>query len=71
MTQIEKMSARFAPVDMRVDLRLPPQNERAALAKLVEASRLVDALFLRQRSAANETQLLQLLEDELRSAAPG
>src|SRR6188508_3133058 len=46
--ELGTMSARFAPVDVRVDLSSLPTEERAALAKLVEASRYVDALFMRQ-----------------------
>lgn len=61
--QLASMSARFAPVDVKVDLSELPPQERAALAKLVEASRYVDALFVRQRFAGNEALLLQLLSD--------
>jgi Peptidase family M49 len=59
--ELDAMAARFAPVDVRIDLNALPDNERAALTKLIEASRFVDALFLRQRSASNEALLLQLL----------
>ena len=59
--ELDRMAARFAPFDVRVDVAGLPANERAALAKLIEASRFVDALFLRQRSASNEALLLQLL----------
>ena len=38
-----------------------PANERRALAKMVEAAQLMDALFLRQVWAGNETLLLELL----------
>jgi len=58
------MTARFAPVDVRLDVSALPVNERAALAKLIEASRYVDALFMRQRSASNEAWLLGLLADD-------
>src|SRR5688572_22489358 len=62
--QLASMSARFAPVEVRVDVSGLPAQERAVLAKLVEASRYVDALFMRQRSAGNEALLLQLLSDQ-------
>jgi len=62
--QLAAMQARFAPVDVRVDLAQLPANERAALARLIEASRYVDALFIRQRSPSNEAWLLGLLADE-------
>jgi hypothetical protein len=59
--ELDAMAARFAPVDVRLDLGALPDNERTALAKLIEASRFIDALFLRQRSASNEALLLELL----------
>ncbi len=61
--QLSSMAARFAPVDVKVDVASLPAPERAALAKLVEASRYVDALFMRQRFAGNNALLLQLLSD--------
>ena len=57
------MSARYAPVEVRVDLAALPTEERAALARLIEASRYIDALFMRQRWAGNEALLLQALND--------
>lgn len=62
--QLEAMAARFAPVDVRVDLSALPANERSALAKLVEASRIIDALFLRQRAPAVPARLLALAADD-------
>lgn len=61
--QLSSMAARFAPVEVKVDLASLPSQERAALAKLVEASRYVDALFMRQRFAGNNALLMQLLSD--------
>jgi hypothetical protein len=60
---LEAMAARFAPVDLGADVSGLPASERTALARLVEASRLIDALFLRQGWAGNEALLLQLLGD--------
>jgi hypothetical protein len=60
---LEAMAARFAPVDLGADVSGFPASEKAALARLVEASRLIDALFLRQVWAGNEALLLQLLGD--------
>jgi Peptidase family M49 len=62
--QLEAMQARFAPVDVRVDVSALPSNERDALVRMIQASRYVDALFMRQRSAGNEALLLTLLADE-------
>ena len=62
--QLTKMAARFAPVDITADVSGLPASERQALGKLVQASRLMDALFLRQVWAGNEALLLPLLRDE-------
>lgn len=61
---LKSMQARFAPVDVRVDVSYLPAEERAALVRLIQASRYIDALFVRQRSAGNESTLLQLLADD-------
>jgi len=57
------MAARFAPVDLTADVEALPENERRALAKLVEASKVFDALFLRQVWEGNATMLLDLSRD--------
>jgi hypothetical protein len=62
--ELQAMRARFAPVDVRVEVDHMPAEERAALARLIEAARTFDALFLRQRWAGNETLLLRLLSDQ-------
>jgi hypothetical protein len=61
--RLHAMTARYAPVDIRVDLRGMPEEERRALASLIHAARIVDALYLRQAWAGNEALLLRLLED--------
>ena len=61
--QIRGMTARFAPVDLGADISTLPANERQALAKLVAAARVFDALYLRQMWAGNESLLLTLLRD--------
>jgi len=63
VAQLKTMTARFAPVDLSADLSKLPANERQALAKLVDAARVMDTLFLRQVWAGNETMLLNLLQD--------
>ncbi|MDA1186114.1 MAG: hypothetical protein O2930_15935, partial [Acidobacteria bacterium] len=57
------MAARFAPVDLSADLAGLPHNERRALALLVRAASVFDALYLRQVWAGNESMLLALLGD--------
>ena len=61
--RLNQMAARFAPVEVRVDLSGIPENERRALADLVKAARIVDALFMRQLWAGNEAMMLRLMED--------
>src|SRR5262245_39525348 len=61
--QLQKMSARLAPVDIRVDLSALPDNERQALARIIQAAQVLDAVFLRQVSARNESRLMLLLND--------
>jgi hypothetical protein len=62
--QLEQMSARFATVDIGADVSALPASERKALAKLVEASHLIDAIFLRQVWAGNEATLMRLEADQ-------
>jgi Peptidase family M49 len=61
--QLKTMTARFAPVDLSADVSKLAANERQALAKLVEAAKVMDTLFLRQVWAGNQTMLLTLLQD--------
>jgi hypothetical protein len=61
--RLNAMSARFEPVDIRVDLSGMPLNERQALAHLIRAARITDALHLRQVWAGNEALLFALLQD--------
>jgi peptidase M49-like protein len=61
--KLESMAARFAPVDLKADISKLPDNERKALAKLVEAAKVFDALFLRQVWNGNESVLLDLMRD--------
>jgi hypothetical protein len=63
VNQLQSMAARFAPVDLSADITALPANERQALARLVDAAKVMDALFLRQVWAGNEPMLLDLLHD--------
>jgi Peptidase family M49 len=63
LPELQKMIARYAPVDVRVDVSQLAPNERQALVKIIQAAQIVDALFLRQRSPRNEALLLELLGD--------
>jgi hypothetical protein len=61
---LDTMAARFAPVPIGVDISGLPAGERQVLARLVEAARILDPLFLRQVWAGNEALLMQLIGDE-------
>ena len=61
--QLKEMIARFAPVEIGADVSALPASERAALAKMVEAARLMDGLFLQQVWAGNTSLLVQLASD--------
>jgi hypothetical protein len=64
LDKIQSMTARFAPVDLSADLSAMPANEQRALAKMVEAGRVFDALYLRQVWEGNDTMLAELAADD-------
>src|SRR5215467_12829523 len=62
--RLQRMAARFAPTEIRVDLTKVSAADRKVLAKLVEASQIMDALFLRQVWVGNEAMLIDLARDQ-------
>src|SRR5262245_17412549 len=64
-SQVATMAARFAPADIRADVSTLPESERRALAKLVDAARLMDSLFLRQVWAGNDAMLQELSREAI------
>ena len=60
---LQQMAARFAPTEISADLSKLSDADRRVLAKLVEASKIVDALFLRQAWAGNDAMLSDLARD--------
>src|SRR5580765_4365622 len=62
--KLQGMIARFAPTEIGADLSQLSAADRRVLAKLVEASKIIDALFLRQVWAGNEAMLLDLVKDQ-------
>jgi len=63
IASLQKMAARFAPAEVTADLSGLAPQERGALAKIVEAARLMDTLYLRQVWAGNHPLLLDLSQD--------
>jgi hypothetical protein len=64
LQKIQTMTARFAPVDLSADLSKMPASEQQALAKMVEAGRVFDALYLRQVWDGNDSMLAELAADD-------
>ena len=64
LPQLQKMTARFAPVELKVDVsKLSPQD-RQALPKLIEAARLIDEIFIKQLWAGNAALRSRLKLDQ-------
>jgi hypothetical protein len=61
--RLEQMTARFVPTEIKADLSKLSPNDRKVLAKLVEASQIIDGIFLRQAWAGNPSMLLDLAGD--------
>src|SRR3954447_11699950 len=70
LAELQKMTARFAPADIGADISALPKNERDALARLVDAARIMDALFLRQVWAGNEAMLQDLAQRAANPVGP-
>src|SRR4051812_39950489 len=65
VSDVASMASRFAPADIRADVASLPDSERRALAKLVQAARLMDSLFLRQVWAGNDAMLQELSHEAI------
>jgi hypothetical protein len=58
------MAARFARVDLKVDTSQLESGDRQALAKLVQAARVVDEIFLDQYWSGNHKLLAELRKEQ-------
>jgi peptidase M49-like protein len=63
LAPLEKMIARFAPTELRADISRLSPGDRQALAKLVEASRVLDGIFLQQLWSGNQAMYAKLRRD--------
>ena len=63
LAQLEKMAARFAPTQLHVDTSHLSAGDRQALAKLIQASSVLNDLFLRQMWSGNVALLDRLKKD--------
>lgn len=62
--KLQAMAARFAPTEISADVSALSAGDRIVLAKLVEASKVIDALFLGQVWAGNGAMLMDLVRDQ-------
>ncbi|WP_395401813.1 hypothetical protein ACHMW6_27925 [Pseudoduganella sp. UC29_106] len=62
--ELHKMTKRFAPVELKADTSKLSSGDRKAIAKLIEAARIVDTLQLRQRWSGNEALYAALQKDK-------
>jgi hypothetical protein len=62
--KLQQMTARFAPTDIVADVSKLSASDRQVLARLVQASKIIDAIFLRQVWSGNEAMLADLARDQ-------
>src|SRR5580765_2008448 len=62
--ELQRMAARFVPTEITADVSRLSPSDRRVLGKLVEASKIIDALFLRQVWSGNDAMLLDLVSDQ-------
>jgi hypothetical protein len=63
-TKLQAMVGRFAATDIGADVSELSAADRQVLAKLIQASKIIDGLFLRQVWAGNGAMLLDLARDQ-------
>lgn len=63
LPQLDKMIARFAPTEMKVDIGALSPGDQKAAAKLVEAARVLNDIFLQQMWSGNEALRSKLRQD--------
>ena len=62
--QLKKMAARFAPTPLEVDTSGLSSSDQKALVKLIQASRLINDIFLTQLWSGNHGELTKLEKDK-------
>jgi hypothetical protein len=63
LAQLQKMTSRFAPTTLRVDTSKLSSGDREALVKLIEASRIMNDIFLVQYWSGNTALYSRLQKD--------
>jgi len=64
LAELQKMTKRYAPVQLKADASQLSSGDKQAIAKLIEAAKIVDTLQLRQRWAGNEALWSALQKDK-------
>ena len=65
LTQLQKMTARFAPTELHADVSKLSPGDRRALVKLIEASRVLNDIFLCQLWSGNQAMYAKLKHDSM------
>src|SRR2546429_652604 len=63
INELNRMSARFAPTEIRVDLSHLSPGDRSALTDLVRAARILDDIFIDQLWSGGHALLEKLKQD--------
>lgn len=63
LPRLNQMTARFAPSELRADVSSLSPGDRQAVVRLVEASRVLDDIFLNQLWSGNQELLSKLRRD--------
>jgi peptidase M49-like protein len=63
LDQLTRMIARFAPAELKVETSTLSAGDRQALAKVIEAARVIDQIFSIQRWSGNAALRAQLVKD--------
>src|SRR5579862_9553803 len=63
LAELNRMIARFAPVELHADSSKLSPGDQKALAKLLDAARVIDDIFLKQVWSGNVVLRAQLVRD--------
>src|SRR5260370_35118495 len=63
LAELNRMIARFAPAELRADTSQLSPGDRQALAKLLDAARVIDGIFLTQLWSGNVALRTRLEKD--------
>jgi len=63
LAELEKMTARFAPTELRVDISSLSPGDQKALVKLIETARVMNQIFMDQMWSGNDALRTRLRED--------